>query len=77
MEPEELLMSIEVKDRVSEWETKRTAETRRIGDRLREAGSEQVDAYCFNPASIRLRFIDPRLRREEGIGATGTGLPGE
>ena len=59
-------MSIEVKDRVSEWETKRTAETRRIGDRLREAGSEQVDAYCFNPASIRLRFIDPRFEGKKG-----------
>ena len=46
------------------WETKRTDETRQIENLLREAGFEQVDAYRYNSASIRVRVID---RRFEGL----------
>jgi hypothetical protein len=44
----------------------RTAETRRVEDRLRAAGFAQVDAYRFNPASIRVRIIDPRFEDKPG-----------
>ncbi len=43
------------------WETKRTKETRKVEDILRRAGFEQVDAYRYNSASIRLRVIDARF----------------
>lgn len=43
------------------WESKRTAETRQVEEKLREAGFEQVDAYRYNPASIRVRVIDARF----------------
>ncbi len=43
---------------------KRTPETRRVEDVLREAGFEKVDAYRYNSASIRVRVIDSRF---EGI----------
>ena len=46
------------------WEAKRTDETRHVEDVLREAGFDQVDAYRYNPASIRVRVID---RRFEGL----------
>lgn len=46
---------------VPRWETKRTDETRFVEDTLRRAGFEKVDAYRYNPASIRLRVIDPRF----------------
>ena len=48
------------------WEKSRTAETRGIEDRLREAGFEQVDAYRFNSASIRIRIIDPTFEGKKG-----------
>jgi hypothetical protein len=48
------------------WEAMRTAETRKIEGRLREAGFARVDAYRFNPASIRLRIIDPRFEGKSG-----------
>jgi hypothetical protein len=48
------------------WETMRTAETRRIEERLRAAGFAQVDAYRFNSASIRIRIIDPRFEDKPG-----------
>ena len=46
------------------WESMRSAETRRIEEQLRNAGFQQVDAYRFNSASIRVRVID---RRFEGM----------
>ena len=44
------------------WESKRTDETRHVEEILRRAGFEQVDAYRYNPASIRVRVIDPRFQ---------------
>jgi hypothetical protein len=43
------------------WEAKRTDETRHVEEVLRQAGFDQVDAYRYNSASIRLRVIDPRF----------------
>jgi hypothetical protein len=43
------------------WGDKRTPETRRIEDFLRAQGFEQVDAYRYNSASIRVRVIDSRF----------------
>jgi len=43
------------------WEAKRTDETRQVEDVLRKAGLEQVDAYRYNSASIRVRVIDSRF----------------
>lgn len=43
------------------WESKRTKETRLVERVLKEAGFQQVDAYRYNPASIRVRVIDPRF----------------
>lgn len=43
------------------WETKRTDETRSVEDALRKAGFAKVDAYRYNPASIRVRVIDSRF----------------
>ena len=43
------------------WEKKRTQETRKVEDLLREAGFATVDAYRQNSASIRLRIIDLRF----------------
>ncbi|HHK42021.1 MAG TPA: hypothetical protein ENJ50_06335 [Planctomycetaceae bacterium] len=45
----------------SPWEGKRTQETREVEDILRRAGFSKVDAYRYNPASIRVRVIDPRF----------------
>lgn len=45
------------------WEAKRTDETRQVEHVLREAGLEQVDAYRYNSASIRVRVIDPRFEK--------------
>ncbi|HEV3081160.1 MAG TPA: hypothetical protein VGY66_15380 [Gemmataceae bacterium] len=42
------------------WEKKRTAETRMVEDHLRPH-FEQVDAYRYNSASIRVRVIDSRF----------------
>jgi hypothetical protein len=36
-------------------------DSRRIETLLREAGFEQVDAYRFNAASIRVRIVDSRF----------------
>ncbi len=44
------------------WEAKRTEETRVVEDALRRAGFEQVDAYRYNSASIRVRVIDRRFQ---------------
>ena len=43
------------------WAAKRTDETRRVEDILINAGFEQVDAYRYNSASIRVRVIDARF----------------
>jgi len=48
------------------WESKRTDESRQVEEVLRKAGFEQVDAYRYNSASIRVRIID---RRFEGLSA--------
>jgi hypothetical protein len=45
----------------SRWETKRTDETRRVEDVLRDAGFEKDSAYRYNSASIRVRVIDSRF----------------
>jgi stress-induced morphogen len=42
------------------WEAKRTDETRMVETRLR-AHFQEVDAYRYNSASIRVRVIDPRF----------------
>jgi hypothetical protein len=43
------------------WEAKRTDETRHVEEILRNAGFDQVDAYRYNSASIRVRVIDSRF----------------
>ncbi len=43
------------------WEAKQTGETRMVEELLRNAGFETVDAYRYNPASIRVRVIDERF----------------
>lgn len=42
------------------WEEKRTDETRLVEEVLK-AGFQQVDAYRYNSASIRVRVIDPQF----------------
>jgi stress-induced morphogen len=42
------------------WEAKRTPETRRVDDLLRQHFKE-ADSYRYNSASIRVRVIDPRF----------------
>lgn len=42
------------------WEAKRTSETRRVEDLLRQH-FKQADSYRYNAASIRVRVIDPRF----------------
>ena len=43
------------------WAAKRTDETRKVEEVLRNEGFEQVDAYRYNSASIRVRVVDPRF----------------
>lgn len=43
------------------WEAKRTDEVRQVEAVLKEAGFEQVDAYRYNSASIRVRVVDSRF----------------
>ena len=43
------------------WEAKRTDETRQVEEVLKGAGFDQVDAYRYNSASIRVRVIDGRF----------------
>lgn len=43
------------------WEPKRTDETRQVEAVLEAAGFDQVDAYRYNSASIRIRVIDARF----------------
>jgi hypothetical protein len=46
------------------WHAKCTEETRRVEEVLGQGGFDQVDAYRYNSASIRVRVID---RRFEGM----------
>ena len=46
------------------WHAKRTEETRTVEEVLNQGGFDQVDAYRYNSASIRVRVID---RRFEGL----------
>lgn len=46
------------------WESMRTDESRMVEDALLQAGFDQVDAYRYNSASLRVRVID---RRFEGV----------
>jgi hypothetical protein len=45
----------------SQWEAKRTDETRKVEKLLLDAGFERVNAYRYYSASIRLRTIDIRF----------------
>jgi len=45
----------------SHWAFKRTAETRRVEDALRQV-FPNTDAYRYNSASIRVRVIDDRFK---------------
>ena len=47
---------------ISRWMAMRTDETRHVEEILRKAGFQQVDAYRYNSASIRVRVIDPRFQ---------------
>ena len=40
-----------------------TKETEHVEKVLREAGFDRVDVYRYNPASIRIRVIDPRFEK--------------
>lgn len=51
---------------IARWKAMRTEETRQVEEALRNAGFDQVDAYRYNSASIRVRVID---RRFEGLSA--------
>ena len=46
------------------WHAKRTEETRMVEEVLSKGGFDEVDAYRYNSASIRIRVID---RRFEGM----------
>jgi hypothetical protein len=48
------------------WEALRTDETRQVEEILKNAGFDQVDAYRYNSASIRVRVIDPRFEGLSG-----------
>ena len=55
-------------NQVSNWEDKRTDESKMVEDKLRQAGFEKVDAYRYNSASLRVRVIDKQfesIAREE------------
>lgn len=43
------------------WQTMRTEESCIVETVLKEASFHQVDAYRYNPGSIRVRVIDPRF----------------
>ena len=46
---------------VPAWHTKRTEETRMVEEVLKQGGFDQVDAYRYNSASIRVRVVDQRF----------------
>lgn len=41
------------------WESKTTEYSRLVEKALRDHGFHQVNAYRYNPASIRVRVVDP------------------
>ena len=43
------------------WESLRTDESRAVEQFLIGEGFDRADAYRYNPASIRVRVIDPRF----------------
>lgn len=43
------------------WESKRTDESRMVETELLDAGFEDVDAYRYNSASLRVRIVDARF----------------
>lgn len=47
---------------IDAWESKKPDETREAEEMIRKGGFAQVDAYRYNPASIRVRVIDDRFR---------------
>ena len=51
---------------IPKWNAKRTPETKTVEDVLKAAGFEQVDAYRYNSAAIRLRVIDSRFKGLSG-----------
>ena len=53
---------------VPKWESKRTDESRMVEKKLLEAGLQQVDAYRYNYASLRVRIVDKRF---EGVDREG------
>lgn len=46
----------------AKWENKKTEETCQVEQLLRKAGFQEVDAYRYNSAAIRVRVIDPRFK---------------
>jgi hypothetical protein len=46
---------------VPRWKAMQTDETRKVEAVLNNAGFQQVDAYRYNSASIRVRLIDPQF----------------
>lgn len=48
-------------DDTPRWHTMRTEESKLVEKVLKEAGFEQVDAYRYNSASIRVRVVDSRF----------------
>ncbi|MBX9678960.1 MAG: hypothetical protein K2X38_09350 [Gemmataceae bacterium] len=46
---------------MSQWESKKTDETRLVESTVRKGGFLQVDAYRYNSAVIRVRVIDERF----------------
>lgn len=47
--------------RPAAWQAKRTDETRKVEETLKQGGFDQVDAYRYNSASIRVRVIDQKF----------------
>ncbi len=46
---------------MTNWESKRTDESRMVERVLHAAGFERVDAYRYNAASLRVRVVDSRF----------------
>jgi hypothetical protein len=51
------------------WESYRTDESRQVEEQLRPH-FQQVDAYRYNAASIRVRILDPRFKRQSVFART-------
>jgi len=46
---------------MARWKEMRTDESRMVENRLRNDGFDQVDAYRYNSASLRVRIVDKRF----------------